>query len=299
MRSRWIEGPFNLARVAPGAIVAMACLAGPTAAQFTSSPSILSLLPVQGTLEIGDQIEGRLSESDFEFQGQLVQAFDFEAPQGAPVTIDVMSDAFDSYVYLIGPDGTQLDSDDDAAGGCNARISTVLPSAGRYIVVAASLAGAGGDFTIRTDDQQHPAATGACGSGEIQDDLLAVLTSLDPTGSISLGGEVSDQLEEGDPRLADGSFMKAYELIGTPGKTVVVDLVSRAFDAMVFIIDPRGESYTSDDDSGGACNSRIEVTLGAQPHTVVVTSFVSDGAGYFALSVSEEAGPPSEASCPG
>jgi len=299
MRSRWIEGPFNLARVAPGAVVAMACLAAPTAGQFATSPSILSLLPVQGTLEIGDQIEGRLSESDFELQGRLVQAFDFEAPQSAPITIDVMSDAFDSYVYLIGPDGTQLDSDDDAGGGCNARISTFLPSAGRYIIVATSLSGAGGEFTLRTDDQQHTAATGACGRAEIQDDLLAVLTSVDPIESISLGGEVSGQLERGDPRLADGSYMKAYELIGTPGETVVVDLVSRAFDAMVFIIDPWGESYTSDDDSGGACNSRVEVTLDMQPHTVVVTSFISDGAGYFTLSVSEEAGPPSGASCPG
>lgn len=299
MWSRRINRRFETPSVALGIVTTLACLAAPAAAQFSDNPSVLSMLPVQQTMQIGDEIAGQLGGGDFEYTGELVQAFAFEGPQGAPVTIDLMSEAFDAYLYLLDPDGKQIESDDDSGGACHARISTFLPAAGRYTIVASSLSGSTGGFTLRTDDQQHPPAEGACGGGEIQDELLDFLTQVEPSGSVSLGDEVSDEIRDGDPRLADGSFMKAYELVGTPGQTVVVDVSSRAFDAMVFVVDPRGEDYTSDDDSGGACNSRIEVTLDMQPHTLVVTSFISDGAGYFTLKVSEEWGPESTAACPG
>jgi hypothetical protein len=285
-------------RSVPVLFAALAFATAPLSAQ-SANPSILTMLPVQEELAIGDEIAGQLTIRDFEYGGEVVQAFTFEGPQGAPVTIDLISDAFDSYLYLLDPNGTLIESDDDAGGGCHARVSTFLPSAGRYTIVAASLSGAHGAFTIRTDDQQHPAADGPCGGGEIQDELLDFLTAVEPTGAIGVGDEISAEIKEGDPRLADGSYMKAYELMGTPGETVVVDAASRAFDVMVFVVDPRGETYTSDDDSGGACNSRIEVTLDMQPHKIVVTSFISDGAGYFTLSVAEEWGPLSSASCPG
>ncbi|MDX1396021.1 MAG: hypothetical protein R3195_16685 [Gemmatimonadota bacterium] len=289
-------------RRATPALISMLWLASaatPAVAQFTENRSILSALEPQQTLSVGDEVEGRLTADDYEYSGEVVKAYAFEGAQGAPVTIDVMSDTFDSYAYLLGPDGVMIDQDDDSGGLCHARISTFLPATGRYTIVAASLSGDTGAFTVRLADRESPAATGACGGGEIQDDLLELLNDVETGGTVSVGDEVSDELVEGDPRLADGSFMKAYELVGTPGEIVVVDVASRAFDALVLVVDPRGESYTTDDDSGGACNARIEVTLDMQPHKVVVTSFVSDGAGYYTLSVREEWGDQHIGSCPG
>lgn len=289
----------QLVRVTLSIAAAAALSVSTVGAQFTDSPSVLTLLPVQATLSIGEETTGELTGADFEYTGELVQAFAFEGPQGAPVTIDVISDAFDSYVYLIGPDGLQLESDDDSGGACHARVSTFLPSDGRYLIVAASLSGSTGAFTVRTDDRQHPPATGSCGGGEIENDLLELLVAVEPSGAIAVGDTVTDLLGAGDGQLADGSYTKAFDLTGTPGETVVVDLRSRAFDTLLMVVDPRGEGYTSDDDSGGACNSRISVRLDMQPHKLVVTSFESDASGAFSLEVSETWGPESTGSCPG
>ena len=293
--------PLRAGLLALAAVALAGFVAAPASAQFGGEgPSILSLLPSQGTLEIGSETTGELSEADYVADGRRVRAYSFEGPQGAPVTIDLISDDFDSYLYLLGPDGHEVESDDDSGGAWHARISTFLSEGGRYTVVVSSLSGSTGAFTLRTDDQQHPPASGDCGGGGFaNEELLAVLTGLESSGSLTLGDEVTGTLGEGSPQRPDGSYAAAYEIAGTPGETVVVDLTSRAFDTLLYVVDPRGENYTSDDDSGGACNSRISVTLDMQPHTLVVSSFGSGGGGEFTLKVSSEAGPRSTDDCPG
>jgi hypothetical protein len=66
----------------------------------------------------------------------------------------------------------------------------------------------------------------------------------------------------------------------------------------MFVIAPDGSEFEQDDDSGGACNSRLAVTLERQPHTVLVNSIYSEGTGAFTIRVSETAGPPSMGDCP-
>ena len=78
-----------------------------------------------------------------------------------------------------------------------------------------------------------------------------------------------------------------------------VDLASRAFDTLLFLIEPDGGDYSSDDDSGGACNSRMTITLADEPHTVVVNSLSPGSTGPFTLSVSASEGPQATGSCPG
>ena len=284
------------------AVFAVLCLpvaAGPASAQAPDNPSVLTLLPVRQALAIGDEVTGSFTSADYSFSGQLVQAYAFEAEEGAPVTIDVLSDALDTYVYLLDPDGQEIASDDDSGGACNARISTFTSSAGRHLIIAASLTGETGAFTVRADDRQHPPASGSCGGDGFEDDALSVMNEAEPVGPIGLGDAIESELAAGDPEFGDGSRMKVYELLGSPGQTVVVDLLSDAFDALLRVVDPRGEYYMSDDDSGGACNSRMEVTLDMQPHKVVVTSIGGGAAGPFTLSVSEEWGPEAPGGCVG
>lgn len=282
------------------AILPASTLTGAASAQISENPSVLSLLPVEQSLSIGDEVSGRFAATAFEHSGQLVQAYAFEAPQGVPVTIDVISVAFDAYVYLLGPDGQEIESDDDSGGSCNARISTFTPEAGRYLIVAGSLTGETGDFTLRVGDRQLPEEPGACGEDGYDGyevGLLAMMNDAEPVQAVSMGDVVAGSLEMGDPEFADGSKMKVYELLGTPGQTVVIDLASEAFDALLMVLDPRGEEYVSDDDSGGACNSRLELTLDMQPHKIVVTSITSEGTGEFTLSIREEWGPEASGGC--
>lgn len=61
----------------------------------------------------------------------------FDGDAGDLATISLISDAFDSYLELLGPDRTLVAADDDSGGGLHARISEVLlPATGTYTIVA-------------------------------------------------------------------------------------------------------------------------------------------------------------------
>lgn len=281
------------------AFVAVLGSTGPAAAQWESGPSILQLLPVTATLEVGSETQGELTADDYVSGGHRVRAYTLAGTQGAPVTIDLVSEDFDSYLHLIGPDGTEIETDDDSGGACHARISTFLPADGEYRIVTGSLSEGTGGFTLTVGQQQRPPATGECGAGAYQDDVLSHLASIEPQGSIGPDQEIEGSLGAGDPEMTDGSFVEAYRLTGEPGRVVFVDAMSRAFDTLLFAVAPDGSSYVSDDDSGGACNSRLQITLEAEPHLIVVNSISPDGEGGFTLAVSDMAGPEATGPCPG
>jgi len=274
-------------------------VASQAAAQWESGPSILQLLPVSATVEMGSETRGELLATDYVSGGHRVKAYTLEGTQGSPVTIDLVGEDFDAYLHLIGPDGTEVETDDDSGGACHARVSTFLPADGAYRIVVASLSEETGGFTLIVGQQQRPPATGECGAGAYEGDVLAHLASIEPAGSIALGHEIESALDAGDQEMTDGSFVEAYRLSGEPGRVVYVDLTSRAFDTLLFAVSPGGADYASDDDSGGACNSRLQITLEAEPHLLVVNSLSVDGTGSFTLRVSEMPGPQATGPCPG
>ncbi len=281
-----------------GISVSLCAAAAVPAAAQSDGPSILTLLPVTGTLSLGEEVSGRLRSSDYVSGGRRVQRHEFEGSMGDPLIIDLVSDDFDGYLIVIGPDGAQVASDDDSGGGCHARISLFLEQAGTFGVIAASLSGATGSFTLRLDNRQGPRAPGDCGG--LGGDILDIVSGLEPAGTLSLSGttEIQGELDETDAAEDGGGRLETWLLSGEPGQIVVVDLTSRAFDALLLAVEPDGLNYSSDDDSGGACNSRLEIRLEAAAHIIVVRSFDPSAAGAFTLRVSEEAGPTSDEACP-
>lgn len=292
-------GGGTLVRAATLAVSCWLMAPEPLAAQWDAGPSVLTLLPVTGTVEVGATVEGALEASDYVAVGRRVKAYRLEGNAGAPVTIDLISDDFDSYLHLVGPDGTEIETDDDSGGACHARISTFLPSEGEYRIVASSLSGGTGAFTLRLDERQQPPAPGDCGGGAYESDVLSMLSAIEPGGTLGPGDAAEGSLGPGDAEIADGSRADAYDVSGEAGRTVYVDLVSRDFDALLFVITPDGSEYDSDDDSGGACNSRMEVTLEARPHRVIVNSLSAEGSGAYTVRVSETEGPQATGPCPG
>jgi len=288
-------------------VLAALALAGvsfatPGVAQWDEGPSVLTLLPVTGALVIGSEISGTLSVDDYISGGRRVQAFEFLGAIGDPVILDLRSDDFDSYLTLVGPDGYEVTADDDGGGACNSRISEFLEADGRYLVVASSLSGETGSFTLLAESRQGPPVGGDCGGDAYGgSEVLDIIESLEPVGTLSTGGMTTadGELSGEDVEMADGSYIEAWLVSGTAGETVFVDLTSRAFDTLLFVVEPGGSDYSTDDDSGGACNSRMAITLGDEPHTVVVNSLGEGGSGPFTLSISDVEGPQANGSCPG
>ena len=81
---------------------------------WAQGTSVLTLLSTDGReLEIGDEVRGALSASDFVTSGNsYVEAWALEGRPGQEVSIDLLSDDFDSYLYVVGPGLSETLTDD-------------------------------------------------------------------------------------------------------------------------------------------------------------------------------------------
>lgn len=79
----------------------------------------------------------------------------FEGTAGNTVTIRMQSEAFDTVLALLGPNGTELATNDDADRSLNSRIVYELPSNGTYTILARSFGGSGGTYTVTVNPATH------------------------------------------------------------------------------------------------------------------------------------------------
>jgi hypothetical protein len=92
------------------------------------------------TLRIGDARNGELDRRDQRLStGELADEYRFTGRRGQRVSIDLGSQAFDTYAILIRPDGSQVDNDDRGEGeATDSRIETALPADGEYRILVTS-----------------------------------------------------------------------------------------------------------------------------------------------------------------
>ncbi len=96
---------------------------------------------------------------------------------------------------------------------------------------------------------------------------------------------VTGQLDETSPKLEDGSYFNRHTFKGTAGETLLIDLVSTAFDAYLLLLGPDGTTVAQDDDGGGNGNARLVLTLPTTGTYQIIASTYSAGAiGQYTLS---------------
>ncbi|MEM8696376.1 MAG: caspase family protein [Pseudomonadota bacterium] len=87
-------------------------------------------------------------EDDTLNSGEYLERYSFTGRRGQPVTIDLSSDDFDTYLILRAPSGEQQDID-DTGESLNSRFERVLEEDGVYTIIATSYApGATGSFRL-------------------------------------------------------------------------------------------------------------------------------------------------------
>ncbi|HYT05564.1 MAG TPA: PPC domain-containing protein [Gemmatimonadales bacterium] len=129
----------------PARLAALLALLGPAlAAQGKPrqpSPARAAHSALRGTIAVGETVRDSLSRHDrlLAAEGTYAQEWRLAGRTGQTVTIDLSSDAFDAYAFLLGP-GLERDQpqDDDSGGACNARLTVRLPETGDYYVVVTS-----------------------------------------------------------------------------------------------------------------------------------------------------------------
>ena len=225
----------------------------------------------------GQTIAGRLDATDPKLDDDShYDVYVYRGRPGEAIVVTMRSSDFDAYLAggtMAGASLDQDDSDDDGAGGTDARMSVTVGPTGLYAIRANSLeSDVTGAYTLMI---QATAGAGNTAAGGVR--------------TIRAGEVANGRLAASDPRLSDDSYYHAYRLSGAAGEKFLITLTSDDFDAFLRWGRDSGGSFESleyDDDSAGGTNARLEVTLAsAGTYTIHANSYGADATGAYTLSV--------------
>jgi len=232
--------------------------------------------PYNLVIEHGSPPPSPVASNETEYAGDLsaddetrtdgvhFDTYDFAGQAGEQVTLDLTSEAFDTFLNLalIGEGDTAArtwENDDFAAGdSAHSQIKLTLPADGAYRVVVSSY-----------------------DRGETGSYLLTLTRDSEREGDWLEG-----ELAAGDMTHRDGELIDWIEVQTEPGQTIEVDLHSEDFDTFVIVQSPTGETAQNDDWEGDGGRSRLSTAI-TRPgvHRVGVTTFEPGMSGQYKLDI--------------
>ncbi len=222
------------------------------------------------SVELGATVMGRLEDGDAMIADEkYVDGYRLEAEAGQQLELTLQSFEFDTYLYLVGPSGEHVATDDDGFGvGTNSRIQTTLQAPGTYTVLVSSYGRfeAGGyELTVTEEFSARPVGQ-----------------------PLTVGTSVSGALTGDDESDSGGGRRDRYTFEIAAGQEVVASVTSAEFDTYLSLTGPEGFVIGEDDDSGGGLNSllsRVATVSGA--YEIAVSSY-GGGDGAYELRVDVE-----------
>ncbi|NJL89039.1 MAG: trypsin-like serine protease [Coleofasciculaceae cyanobacterium SM2_1_6] len=188
----------------------------------------------------------------------------FEGRRGQQIEVEMSSQEFIPYLFIINPDQEVLaQTDTTPTNNRTIRLSATLPADGTYLILAnTSQEGETGSYTLRAS--------------------LNGSTATNPNPSPSSGSVIVQYQGVIDPRTAS-----PYQFYGQQGQTVTIDLTSPEFDTVLVLLSPFGSIVDNNDDiSESDTNSRLVVTFPTTGiYQIVVSAFDSSEQGRFTLTV--------------
>jgi hypothetical protein len=240
---------------------------------------------INGSLADGDCVSPVTKPGQTQPDGSLADEYTFNGTAGQQIAISMSSTAFDTYLYLLRPDGTVLAQNDDANQDSdpNSRIPPngfiILPFSGTYSILASSFAPeARGAYTLTLTAGANcsltPIAYGETKQGS--------LTAGDCTNSI-------DQ---------DGTLVDLYTFDGTAGQQVSITMTATApgnVDPYLYLVQPDGNLIAEDANGGGGTVAHIPTNgdFGRLPmtgtYTIVANTTLSSQSGNYSLTLTKAA----------
>jgi hypothetical protein len=114
-----------------------------------SNPLSFTVPPV---IKVGERISGTLSDTDQILVNRdpyrYADIYRLNLPASTSLTIDLLSEGLDGYLYLLSSAGNILFQDDDGGFGDDARITTTLPAGTYFIEVTSKETLARGDYAV-------------------------------------------------------------------------------------------------------------------------------------------------------
>lgn len=249
--------------------------------------SVLTLLSTDGRkLDIGDDVQGALSASDFVgLNGSYLEAWALKGRAGDEVSIDLISDSFDSYLYIVGPGIGETLQDNDGGGACHSRLNvTFLESGVFHVVASSSSSGQTGTYQLRVSEDPAPRAAISCGGIN-----GLTLTSLPTDGRQLRRGEVAfGNLHGGEATIENDRPVQAWSLNGVSGETATIGLESDDFDAYLYVFGPGMSETLTNDDGGSGLDSELTVTFRETgTYTIGAGALSSGSTGSYSLTLTD------------
>ncbi|HYW13080.1 MAG TPA: hypothetical protein VE871_14065 [Longimicrobium sp.] len=213
-------------------------------------------------LRPGQRVRGELVAADGKLDDEShFDDYPYDMRRGGRITVTLRSDDFDAFLHVgrRAADGTleNLQSDDDGAGGTDARVEYVADQDGPVTLRVNTLGpGETGEYTLELEADgasptppadENPPPDGGAGPAALR-----------------LGSPVQGELAQGDGVMDDGSLHDDYTYRARRGERLVIRLESDDFDAVLAVMgmgaNGEPENPAMDDDGGGGTNARVEYT---------------------------------------
>ena len=284
-------GPHRLQLIAPAAGQTAGYRATLQSAQQMTTPTLSRShhqLPPQTTgaaLGLGQTQSGQLGDgTDTALPtGEPADLYLLQGRAGQQVRVEMRSEAFDSYLMVVGPSGQHWEND-DTSGTLHSALDLQLPSAGTYRVVATAYrAGMQGPYELKVQESRGG-------------NLLAATARTPTPGATTpatAGAEVTRQgsLAQGDQTLNSGELADSYNFTWQAGATYDVSVESSDFDTYVIVRKPDGTQQDNDDVQQGNTNSGLQVAVSqAGAYQVIVTSYRPGETGAYTLRIAPRGG---------
>ena len=220
-----------------------------------------------GSLQTGDCVLA----SDNTFYDQ----YSIQGQAGLQVIIDAKSTALDMYLVLLDPTGEAVAENDDGGGGTDSRITYTLNQAGTWTIIVNSFLVGTGNYTL--------SVTGCT--------IIPPCTK--PDVPLTCNTTTQRALGTDDCAFPDGSYYESFSFAGTAGQAVTIDMRSTAFDTLLALFDPSGETVDVNDDGPVGTDSQIVATLSMTGTYTIVTTSLEEGPtpGAYSLSLACAAAP--------
>ncbi len=261
--------------------------------------SVLSALTLTTLAPIGlaqtQSAQGSLAPGDQQLNsGEYYDSVTLNLQAGQEVSVDLRSQAFDTYVIVVLPNGQQIENDDYNNSQSQSRVDFTAEEAGEYRVIITSYSpeetGAydvsisGIEQHQSGQQQQQPQRQGGWGNQNQQQQ---------PAGGMQMLMQEAGELSQNDQQAPtqQQEFYDAFPVQLNAGQRIVVDLSSNGFDSYLLVLQADTEDVVAENDdfAGSTSRSQIDFTApAAGQYLIVVTSYQGGETGTYQLAVSGE-----------
>lgn len=211
---------------------------------------------------------------------------------GDTLRVVMWSIDFDTFLYVLGPDGDEVGIDDDGAGNLNSFLQIEAETAGVYTVIATTFsAEATGTYALGirsgTGDMPSPVGIQVYDEGEYDEER----DYEDEIANAPVDQTIQGRFSSGDPILPDSRdrHFHDYPIQVQAGETLYIQMRSEPIDCYLYLLGPGGEPVAENDDFNGLNSFIVHEATQTGTYVVRTATFSESETGAYEVLIGRRA----------